>query len=481
MYGLVKTTIHVAVPHAGHRGSDPAAPVYRVSFTKVLFTNLYNIALSNILIFMLGATPAFFGIASSLNAFAYFIGPSLFHNVSRKAGIKRSLQFLTVVNLALLLLAAAYPVPLIVIVVFVIDGLAACMFWANMAAAVNAWQEATPASYHEAIFRRYGLSWVTGGMAGELLGFAIITMGFDDRVALVSSIFLAVIQLPLVWHLPIPEPRSKAHAPASIIEPRTSSTRRPAKPTRVVQARTRMIVQALIAPVTLMVVAEVAIQMVKGTYDFIFPFIMRDDGGSTGWIYLVSMAQHLAFMVGMNASSKQGPYAQHLGATMAIGMITLLTAYVIIAPGVILFTAALAITSLATGMLYGYSTHVLLRYAKHGGALKITAFYEAVSGAGYGIILGITSLCGEYDVKLVFSSLEWVLGIAFVLFAVSLLKSRPGMHRDRSDDVFEARLVKIIAWWGSRLNLSCYLRLHPSPLEMNRVAISAPIVATAKK
>jgi MFS family permease len=478
---MVKTIIRVAVPHAGPRGSDPAAPVYRASFTKVLFTNLYSIALSNILIFMLDATPAFFGIASALNAFAYFAGPSLFHGVSRKAGIKRSLQFLTVVDLVVLLLAAIAPVPGVIITVFIIDGLASCMFWANMAAAVNALQQASPAMSHEAIYRHYGLSWVTGGIAGELIGLAIITMGFDDRAVLIASIFVAVIQVPLICHLSIPEPPGKTHASPSLAAPRTSPLHRSSNPKGLSLARTRMIGQILLAPITLMVMAEITIQMVKGTYDFMFPFIMRDDGGSTGWIYLVSMLQRLVFMVGMHVTSKQGPRAQLLSATMAIGAIALLTVHVIIAPGAMIFILALAITSLATGMLYGYASHVLLRYAKHGAALKITAFYEAISGAGYGMILVITSLSGENNIGLVFSSLEWVLAITFIIFAISSLKDKPGMHRDHSEHVSYNPLKKILACYGASPILERYAHLVLSPSTMQRIASVATIVGTAKK
>ncbi len=480
MYGLVKTIIPVAVPHERYRGSDPAASIYRASFTKVLFTNLNGIALSNILIFTLDVSPAFYGIANALSAFAYFAGPSLFHGVSQKAGIKRSLQILTVIGLAVLLLVAIFPVPLVVIIAFIIDGFTACMFWANMAAAVNTWQQASPMNTHETIYRRYGLSWIAGGMVSELIGLCIITLGFDDRVVLLSSISIAVFQVPLIWHLSIPVPHSKAHKPSPITPPK----HRASILKRLARARIKVLGQLLLAPVTLMVVAEITIQMVRGTYDFLFPFIVRDDGGSTVWIYFVSLVQRLAFMVGMHVSTKQGQRAQHYSATMSIGVTALLTVHVIAAPGAAIFCLALAITSMTTGMLYGYSSHVLLCYAKEGAALKITAFYEAISGAGYGIILVITSLCGENDTKMVFTSLEWVLAIGFFLFAVSSIKGRPGMHRGRSEREFDKSYIEFLGWQRASALLFGDIPLSSlasSPLILPHVENATPKVDTAKK
>ena len=67
----------VTVPREGHRGGDTVASVYHASFTKVLFSNLYSIAVSTILIFILGASSSLLGVASALSPLPYFAGPIL--------------------------------------------------------------------------------------------------------------------------------------------------------------------------------------------------------------------------------------------------------------------------------------------------------------------------------------------------------------------------------------------------------------------
>jgi hypothetical protein len=178
-----------------------------------------------------------------------------------------------------------------------------------------------------------------------------------------------------------------------------------------------------------MVVAEIAIQMIRGTFDFLYPFIMRENGGSTGWVYLMSIVQRLAFMLGIFASSKQGARGQMLGAIMGLGAVILLTVNVISSPGLVIFTISLAISALASGMIYGYSSHVMLRHKHQGETLRLAALYEAVSGLGYGIIVVISGLGGENDTRPVFIGLMAFLAVAFTMFAMTFLRMNAYHHR----------------------------------------------------
>ncbi len=412
---MAKTVSTVTVPREGRRGGDPAASVYHASFTKVMFSNLYGISVSNILIFMLGASPAFLGVASALNALAYFAGPILFHGMSKRAGIKRTFFTISIVDLAILLLAACIPHPAVIITVFIIAGFTSCIFWANMAATIRAWQEITPTSYQRVIYRRYGASWIAGGLASEVLGLVMIATGFDDRLVLATSILIAVIQLPISRRVSLP--------------PRAPAIKESKEAARAAPRKARPIGRLLVTPLVLIVVAEIAVQMIRGTYDFLYPFIVREDGGSTWWIYLMSLVQRLAFMSGIHASSKQGPRGQYVGAMMGLGVAIVLSMHVISSPVPFIFAIALLISDFATGLIYGFSSQALLRYGDQGNALRYAALYETASGAGYGITVIVAGLVGEHNTRPIFIGLSAFLALAFTLFVLTSLKGSNIFHR----------------------------------------------------
>jgi hypothetical protein len=93
-----------------------------------------------------------------------------------------------------------------------------------MAAALSAWQEASPPSHQGAIYRRYGLSWIVGGLAGESLGLIIIILGCDDRAVLITSIFIAIAQFPIIKRVSIPGVDRLAGVPGHAIPVLVSSS-----------------------------------------------------------------------------------------------------------------------------------------------------------------------------------------------------------------------------------------------------------------
>jgi Mn2+/Fe2+ NRAMP family transporter len=238
----------------------------------------------------------------------------------------------------------------------------------------------------------------------------------------------------------------------------------------------------LLAPISLMIVAEIAIQMIKGTYDFMYPFIMRDDGGSTGWTYFISIVQRLAFLVGMHGSSKQNERGQHLGAIVGLASITALTVHVVASPSAIVFSLALAISALASGLIYGFASQVLLRKARKGEALRVTASYEALSGAGYGIVLLMTSMSSMDDITSIFSSLEWFLAIVLGLFALSFVNSKGARyHREPQSRSFLSLCTGPLALFINPKTVRTANSTRALPMATSWIPLVAIPIDTTKK
>lgn len=397
-----------------HHGGNIAAPVYRASFTKAFLSSLYAIAISNVVIFDLD-TPAFIvGVASALNALAYFCGPLVFHGASRHAGIKQSLQLAGVVDLLAIILVLTIPSPAILVMTFIVDGLASCMFWANMSAAVRGYQDRAHPGIHERIYRRYNTSWIAGGLAGELLGLVITVTGFDDRAGLGACVFIGIAQVFTSNRVDMPARAGDREARDRRV---SNAAAMPAR-NHVRPSTVRTIARALAGPIGLMIVAELAIQMIRGTFDFLYPFILHDDGGSAGWVYLMSLAQRLALLLGIFTSSKQGIKGQLASAMLGLGMVLVLAVQVVHVPGHAMFTAALVLSAFASGLIYGFSSQVLLRCGARGKALQLASVYEATSGLGYAIMVIIAGIGGDGDVRPVFAGLAAFLAVAIIMFVM---------------------------------------------------------------
>nr|MDO8113469.1 MFS transporter [Candidatus Sigynarchaeota archaeon] len=386
--------------------------VYRTSFTKVLISCLYAIAVPNILIFRLDVSPLILGLASAINAFAYIGGPALFSRLSVRLGARRAIITLGYMELVTLAITTFFLSAVSLIIVNILDGILASLFWTNMSVIVGRWQDNVPREKKSAVFRNYGLSWSLGAIAGEIIGCVVIFTGLDDRVVLAIGFLLAIVQLPMLHHVSIPAAR-----PSEQQKIREGGAKKPAKNTRAKQASKSVIFGVLLSPLLLMIVGELSLQVIKSTYDFLFPFIVFENGASSGLVYSVSLLQQVAQMTGIYVSSRRGIKGQYYGALASIGAVALLTTHMLVISAPLAYAAALVFVGLASGLIYGFTAQVMLRHSNNGSSIRIAGMYETLSGIGDGMMIIITGFSSEQDYSFPFATLACYLAITFLYFS----------------------------------------------------------------
>ncbi|HME55688.1 MAG TPA: MFS transporter [Candidatus Lokiarchaeia archaeon] len=407
------------------RGGNAIASVYRASFTQVLIGCLYSIALPNVLIFKLHMSPVFLGILGAIGAFAYIAGPIVFKKWWSGAGARRSLINIVILDSAMMGITIAFLSPVILIISSMLEGLLASMYWTNMNALVSGWQACVPRSKQSAIFKKYGMSWNLGGIAGEIGGFLVILAGLDDYIVMVISLGLEAVHFSFLLGIVSPD--------LGIKNAKMPGTR---DNSRIANKRYSHAIRYMFTLIVLMIMGELCLQVIKSTYDFLFPFIVLKNEDSSGVVYAMSLFQQIAQMGGIYVSSKLDERGQYRGAVVAIAMTLVITSLVLVAPAMLVISSALIIVGFAGGLIYGFSAQIMLRCNK-GITMRFASLYETFSGIGEGIMVLATGFTSETGYSTAFMVLEWYLAATLVVF-VAVLTGIPRASK---------KIIKV-AWLG---------------------------------
>ena len=397
-----------------YRGGSPVASVYSASFTQVLIGCLYAIALPNVLIFKMHLSPGFLGVLGAIGAFAYILGPVLFKKCSSNAGTKKALIDIAILESVTMTIAIAFLSPVVLVVTSMLEGMLASMYWTNMNFLVSKWQAIVPRSKQAEIFKKYGMSWNLGGIAGEIAGFLVIFAGLDDYVVCLVSLGLEALHLYLLRAIICPGSETRKVEARGMRDSSSLMTKRDGHAIR----------RYLFAAVLLMIVGELCLQVTKSTYDFLFPFIVFENDASSSVVYVMSLFQQLAQMSGIYASSKLNERGQYRGAIAAIGTTLVLTACVLVAPAMLMISAALIIVGFAGGLIYGFTAQVMLCCNRIGSMTRLTSLYESFSGTGDGVMVMITGFTSETGFTTAFMVLEWYLAATLVVFLAAAIRIR---------------------------------------------------------
>jgi len=434
------------------RGIAFDVPVSTISFLEVLFGAMYSIALPNILIFKLHYTVLYIGLIDAINSIAYMIGPAVFNRFVSKAGPKKVLVTIIVVTSMYSLVTAFTLAPIVLLVAYVIDGMLASTFWAAMDVAVAAIQSSLPEGEKDKAFRVYGLSWNVGAIAGELFGAGLVAQGFSNYAIMLLSIEFAMIEIPLAIAVTIPvmEKLGQRKGGKEAKDRVEGSFNQRTKPLE--SSRPMPIIMTSMAFV---IVGELVYQVMKGTYNFYFPFILYGAGASSAWVYYASLFQQVAQVLAVWWSSHAAAGGRYRAAVAGIGASLLFTFLVVVFPTIGMVLAGVVFVGFTAGLIYGFTARVVLDRVASDRSSKHAAVYESASGAGYAGMQVLSALVGQTDHAAAFLLLVVFMALALMYFITGTFQ--PAMHSQspekhesfRSGRVALPRVAAIMAATGA--------------------------------
>lgn len=374
-------------PAPGHARTE-LRRLLAISFAALLSSTIYNIALPNVWIFQRGFPPSTVGAISMAYTVAYLAGPVIFLHVAKVLGLRGSLLLSAGSTVACAVLQAVVVDTGVLIAINAVNGVIDSMYWPGMHARLATIR----ASFHDrdnpGVFKRFGTSCIAGAIAGNLAGFAIISAGGSDALVLVLGILLMGLQVPAIWSL-----RGTRHTAGG--SSGHDGHQAPAP-------RSRRDAAFMLLPVPVMLVAELAFQAIKGSFNLAFPFLLETSGEGSQWVYVVVLMQQVAQVIAITASASTGARGSFMLAIAGMAGTAAISAAAIPCTSILHASVTVVAGGLSCGLVYAFSTRMLLARASGKDRNKLASANELAGGFGFGIVPFFAGLIADVDFSGVF-------------------------------------------------------------------------------
>lgn len=442
---------------------------YSAVFLQVFFANLYNISLFNELVFIRNFSYTIIGFSTSIYAFAYLFGPFLFKNVVEKIGIQRSLRFIIISSMIYLFVLLIIINPVILIIVNIIDGFINAVFWSNITYAISSWQktifENKSQNKSNNILRNFGLSWNFGALLAQITGYVAIMLGLGDYQLRIISWIIGLGQIPLIMLIKIPNIQLNTNFETESITPTEKK--------KASSAKGNSYYKMIMYPVAFMLIGELIFQISKSLYAFVVPFLVYADPNASSLIYLTTFLQQIT-QIGAIILVTQFSLANKFKGFIAGILGNILIAFSIrgnfAVVGLFFLMGIMASIGFFSGLIYVFSSQLLVEYNLAAQDLKYSSIYETVSGLGFGItplIVGI--YIEQYMLQIVrgFGAILLMFLVVILLQNQALINNSSKLIHQGVNNGGEVSLIDFMAFNTSRTPIVKYMPFSNSKIRFN--------------
>nr|MDO8112483.1 MFS transporter [Candidatus Sigynarchaeota archaeon] len=368
-------------------------PVYAVAFVRTFSYAVYGLALPNYLIYFQHVPADFLGLIVSIINLTFIFGPLIALPVTRRIGVKNAVIFSSTFSVALVGMQMLFLDPISLIILRGLDGIAIGFFWPNLQMEVSNWQRIAPKNRADRFFQTYGLSWNTGIILGDLVGYIIVFAGEGNEFAALCFSWVAMItMIPCAAALEKPGTSlafggthgiaiisaSQHHTASS--GKRDENADRDKNIDKIVDKDRALL---LAFPALFYLVGTLIYAYMKSFYPFVYPLALNDAGIASYWVYLVTFlhqaVQMWAIFSWSRKSVKSGFNTWLVAMVATITFLGLSWAF----PDVITLTIAFVSNGILSGWLYNFTSKIMLEYGAAKKSLKYATFYEFFNGIGF--------------------------------------------------------------------------------------------------
>ncbi|MFX0098136.1 MAG: MFS transporter [Candidatus Hodarchaeota archaeon] len=350
-----------------------------ISFFGVFSSSIFNLALVNIWIYKFNYAANLIGIIESVYAFSYLIGPILLQKVALKLGAKHSILISVIISIAFMFIQFFYLAPVVLIIINICIGLTDGLFWPNVHSMLSQLKRIlrnANIQYDNSIMKRFGISWSSGALLGNLAGFFMVMMSNNDYFALVFGWLVSFIQLSVIFIIRDPQ----------LIKISRMNEKLTSKKKKIKNDDGRFTLFLLIFPVVTIFIGEFTFQVSKSMVNFIFPFFLHGNDIPSSWIYLVIFFQQLSQISAIFLSSKLKQGWKLSSAILAI--VAMITCNLLLITQESLFLVIFDVISVGFygGLVYAFITKILFTYGNRRESLRYSTVNETVSSLGFGLM-----------------------------------------------------------------------------------------------
>lgn len=439
-----------------------------VVFLQVFFANLYNISLFNELIFIRNISYSLIGLTSSIYAFAYLFGPLLFQNVVKKLGTQRILRVIIIISMIYLFVLLLIINPVILIVINIIDGFINAVFWSNITYAISSWQKTQSNNKNNNIQRNFGLSWNFGALLAQITGYIAILYGLGDYQLRIISWIIGLGQIPLIMTIKIPNIQLDSDYKTETIHSEEIK--------EIKHAKHNSNYKIIMYPVAFMLIGEVIFQISKSLYCFVVPFLIYSNPNASMIIYLTTFLQQISQIVAIILVAQSNLIKKFKGFIAGI-LGNILIAFSIrdnfVVIGLVFLMFIMVSIGFFGGLIYMFSSQLLVEYNLSANDLKYSSIYETVSGLGFGItplIIGI--YIDHYMIEILrgFGAILLMFLMAILLHNQFMMNKNEEQKTIKRDYDQKAELMNILAFNNSsRTIILKYVPFANLPPSLNQI------------
>jgi MFS family permease len=395
-------------------------PIYATAFTRTFSYSIYGLALPNYLVYFKHVSADLLGIILSVINFTFIFGPLIALQITKKLGLKNTVIISSIGSFILVALQIVFFDPVILIVLRGMDGIFTGFCWPNLQMEVSNWQRAGPPTSANKYFQNYGLSWNSGILLGDIVGFIIVYSGQGNEfLALIISVIFMALMIPC--SLAMERPNSihfsgtkgmvylateNGHDSAGNLLREPDSVMAPSNepPTE----NNRVASSFLLAfPALFYLVGTLVYSYVRSIYPLIVPLVYNTASVPSAMVYLFTFFYQAIMMVTImtwsRLSARSGYYTWLLAMILNVSLLAWLWGF----PDVISLTIAYVVTGACSGWLYNFTSKIMLEYGAAKNSLKYATAYEFFNGIGCTIspllagYIADVSISANYPVNLV--------------------------------------------------------------------------------
>ena len=370
-------------------------PIYATAFTRTFSYAIYGLALPNYLVYFKHVSADLLGIILSVINFTFIFGPLIALKVTKWLGLKNTVIISSIGSFTLVTLQILFFDPLILIMLRALDGILTGFCWPNLQMEISNWQRAGPPSLTDKYFQKYGLSWNSGILLGDVMGFFIVFSGQGNEfLALIISVIFMASMIPCSLAMERPNcinfsgtkgivylTTENGHDPAGNLLRESGTVVEPSG--EPLAENKRVASSFLLAfPALFYLIGTLVYSYVRSLYPLIVPLAYNTASVPSAMVYLFTFFYQaimmFTIMTWSRLSARSGYKTWFTAMLLNIGFLAWLWAF----PDVISLTIAYVVTGACSGWVYNFTSKIMLEYGAAKNSLRYATYYEFFNGIG---------------------------------------------------------------------------------------------------
>ncbi len=379
--------------------TDPVRPyrfwaVYAAAFARTFSYAIYGVALPNYLIYFQHVPQEVLGLIISANPLAFILGPLLAFPFTRRFGIRNTVLLSCIASVITVGLQIITVEPWALVLLRALDGFFTGFFWPNLQHEVSNWQRADPKANGDHYFHSYAMSWNWGILLGDIVGYIIVFAGAGNEHAALISAWGAMFFM-IACGVAMEKPRislqfikekgiavvTNTHLKNHGFTKESNPT--PPNTTPDPVARPKSVLLAF--PALFYLLGTLIYAYIKNFYPFVYPLALNGAGQASYWVYLVTFGHQFVQMLVVSRWTTKGIRAGYQAWFWSMVVNIACTACLWVFPDLYLLTFAFVLNGVLSGLLYNFTSKIMLEYGAATGSLRYATLYEFYNGIGFGL------------------------------------------------------------------------------------------------